>query len=151
MRLREQRLWDRMRSHLPPDVRAERVENAAGDGFPDVLLKSRWSPLVWGCELKAVDVLPLRASTRVFGDEGLRQSQKNWMVDWYNYNGCGIIVCSVGRAEGLFHWAIPGNLGDVFNSMTLADLRRETVVKAEEGSQFWPAFYKHVGSREMNR
>lgn len=144
MRLKEQRLWDRMRAHRPEDVRLERVENMAGDGFPDVLAKPRGAePIV--CELKAALLLPIRGSTRVFGDEGLRVDQRNWLLDWDKYNGRAVILASACEGAAAMHWAIPGRLADEFNAMTVAELRLASVtLGVERGRDFWAAFFNYM-------
>lgn len=144
MRLKEQRLWDRMRSHRPEDVRLERVENIMVDGFPDVLAKPRdAAPIV--CELKAVMMLPAKPTTRVFGDDGLRVDQRNWLLDWHKYNGRAIILGSACEGAAALHWALPAELADEFNGMTLQQLRLASVTQGvERGRDFWTAFYNYL-------
>jgi hypothetical protein len=76
MRKQEQRLWDTMRKNAPPGLHLERVENAVGDGTPDVHYMKKGS-LGW-IELKAPK-RPAKETTRLLGDEGLRISQENWL------------------------------------------------------------------------
>lgn len=75
MRKHEQRLWDTMKRHCPKDIRLERVENAVGEGTPDVhYMKANHFGWV---ELKAPK-RPRKATTRLLGNEGLRPGQRNW-------------------------------------------------------------------------
>lgn len=79
MRLKEQKLWDTMRRNAPRCLKMERMENAVGSGMPDVFCRFKVGQ-TW-VELKA-PIRPKRASTPLMGDkEGLRQSQKNWLME----------------------------------------------------------------------
>ena len=112
MRLPEQRLWDTMRGNKPPDIVLERVENIVGEGMPDVyaLFKdgSKW------IELKAPNG-PVRDSTRVLGDEGLRQSQKNWHIKAFQLGLPSYILIRERRTKRL--WLIHGSFADEVNDM----------------------------------
>src|SRR4051812_8876007 len=104
MRLKEQRLWDRMRGHRPPDVRLERVENMLDEGFPDVVVKAP-EAVPSMCELKAMLMLPVRVSTPVFGDkEGLTVGQRNWLNDWHKHNGRAVVLASACEGAAALHW-----------------------------------------------
>lgn len=80
MRLKEQKLWDTMRRHLPHWLKLERIENAVGSGQPDTHGRWKKGGETW-IELKA-PIRPKRLSTPLMGEkEGLRQSQKNWLME----------------------------------------------------------------------
>ena len=141
MRLKEQRLWDRMRNNLPSEVYAERIENMLAAGFPDILLKAAAARAPVFCETKAVDALPVRTlTTRVFGDRGLSQEQLNWHLLWARHGGLSVVVGSCGAGAATLHWAIPGRRADEFNGMTAAALSAASVVRARIGADFWAGF-----------
>ena len=145
MRLKEQRLWDRMRNNLPPDVYAERVENMLAAGFPDIILKATGGRSPVFCETKAVDEYPARLlSSRVFGNEGLSQEQKNWHMLWAKHGGLSIIVASCGSGAHLDHFAIAGRLGDRFNDMTRQELIDASYCKETRGTLFWAGLIQYL-------
>lgn len=137
MRLKEQRLWDRMRSNMPSDCRMERVETMVSDGFPDVIIKVWSNPIVFMTELKAVHSLPMRQTTRVFGGEGLSVDQKNWMLSWRQAGGTGLIIAACGEGAKAFHWALDGIHADAFNDMTERELNLAAFASGV-GRTFWP-------------
>jgi hypothetical protein len=117
MRLKEQRLWDRMRRAVGGEVRLERVENVVAVGMPDVVAlfegRSTW------IENKAVEDYPARPTTRVLGNTiGLSRDQMNWHHDWHRWGGKSIIVVAV----GLDVYAFDGALADHVNSMTKEEM-----------------------------
>jgi len=148
MRLKEQRLWDRMRGHRPPDVRLERVENMLDEGFPDVMVKAPDAPVIM-CELKATAMLPARMSTPVFGEkEGLTVGQRNWLLDWYKHDGRAVVLCSACEGAAALHWVIPASLADAFNDMNIRELHTYTVLRdVQRGRPFWVAFFNYLRSR----
>lgn len=95
MRTKEQRLWDRLRKAAAGRIHTERIENVVGVGRPDVdtLCAGSFVPI----ELKAVETWPRRATTRVLGDAGLSQDQKNWHLTWRRWGGTSLIVVGVGE------------------------------------------------------
>lgn len=117
MRKKEQRLWDRMRRALNGRVRLERVENVVTVGMPDVMALA--NGMVTWLELKAVDNYPARESTRVLGNAGLSQDQKNWHKDWARWGGVSLIVIAVEQDT----FVIPGRAGDEVNEFTQQELR----------------------------
>jgi len=114
-RLPEQRLWDRLRKVARGKIHTERIENIVGVGRPDVdtLVAGSFVPI----ELKQIDGWPKRRNTRVLGDKGLSQAQRNWHVVWRNWGGTSLIVVGVG--EEVF--AFSGERVDDINQYTAAD------------------------------
>jgi hypothetical protein len=131
MRKTEQKLWDRMRASISKVVRLERIENLVGVGIPDVMALS--GGVVTWCELKAITQPPTRATTRVLGDRGLNQDQKNWHLDWQQHGGRSCIVIGVGRE--LF--AIGGQHADVVNEFNLAQLEDFCFTRCWDGLEFY--------------
>jgi len=126
MRQKEQRLWDCLKKHAPPELGLQRVENLVGDGMPDVYSDGT------GCwiELKA-PTRPKRESTPLLGEsEGLRTSQKNWIR----------IACARGRkvfvlirdSEGEL-FLIPGQCSPIINAMSRASLREVSLAADWQG------------------
>lgn len=145
MRFKEQRLWDRMRSHRTSFVRLERVENMLAAGFPDVIAQVGLTSNTWLIELKAVSSLPVRPRTPVFGkDEGLTVDQRNWLLDWMHFGGHALILGASGEGHPALHWLISGKFAEEFNAMTLADLRVNSLLPEERGRGFWPALFTYL-------
>lgn len=145
MREKEQRLWDRMSRNAPSHlVFLQRVEDMLGAGIPDVFAKHKHGRYLIPIELKAVDDFPARATTRVFGDEGLAQSQKNWLMEFSRFKGHALILCSVGRDARVYHWAIPGFFHDEFNNMTREELDVRALFHGR-GADFWDALWAFLG------
>ncbi len=123
MRLPEQRLWDTMRNNKPTGFVLERVENIASDGMPDVYVQI--SMVATWVELKTPNA-PKRVTTRVLGDEGLRQSQKNWHVRAFRLSLPTWILIRERRTGRM--WLVAGEHADEINDMTAAEL--DTVASA---------------------
>lgn len=135
MRLKEQKLWDAMRSNTTPATRLYRVENMIEEGIPDVMALSHgW--VTW-CELKAVLVLPRRTSTRVLGNDGLSVAQRNWHMTWNQNGGRALIVIGIGQGALRQHIAVHGRHGDRLNDMTWNELLSNACC-AGVGASFWP-------------
>lgn len=113
----EQRLWDRTKSYLKPfkGIRLERYENVMGVGCPDVL--AICDGLVTWVELKFVEGLPARATTRVFPG-ALTREQMNWHLDWRQHGGRSIVLGAIGPDIV----AIENTHTDLFNDMTIEQL-----------------------------
>lgn len=126
-RLKEQKLWDRMRRAVGEKVRLERVENVMTVGMPDVLALAD-GHVTWA-ELKAVDGYPARPATRVLGVEGLSIKQKNWHLSWRRNGGTSIIV--VGVARDLY--ALHGSHHDHVNEYSRAELECHAFARDWDG------------------
>jgi hypothetical protein len=128
MRLPEQRLWDRMRGALVPEgVLLKRIENLVGEGMPDVVAACRGR--VTFIELKALRLedVPVRSRTPLLGKQaGLSPEQRNWHLGW-NRAGCPTLIL-VG--VGLEIVAISGLRADAVNTLSLAELRSESVANS---------------------
>lgn len=145
MRLKEQRLWDRMRNNaktlslglpLTHGIRLERIENMLAAGHPDVecLIRSVYRPV----ELKAVDAPPKRAATPVFGkSDGLSVEQRNWHMGWQRHGGRSYILAGVGSTQFL----LAGDLYDAFNGMCMDD-----IIALSYGSS-WPDIFTQLGRK----
>ena len=118
MRYKEQLLWDRVRRALRSHCELHRIENLLGAGMPDVLAQcgETCSVLI---ELKSVHKLPVRSSTRVFGDEGLNIDQRNWILSWTQAGGSALILGAAGKD---LLWLVDGIHADAFNDMTAVEL-----------------------------
>lgn len=118
----EQRLWDRLRKAAANRLYTERIENLVGVGRPDVdtLVRGNFMPI----ELKQVAAWPARASTRVLGDKGLSQVQKNWHLMWRHWGGSSLVV--VGVADEVF--AFSGATADHINEYNTAEFRAAAMV-----------------------
>lgn len=122
MRKPEQRLWDRLRKAASGRVHAERMENLVGVGRPDVdtLVAGSFVPL----ELKYVAAWPARTTTKVLGDKGLSQVQKNWHLTWRNWGGHSMIVVGVDDEV----YAFSGATADHVNEYNTAEFKSAAMI-----------------------
>lgn len=113
----EQRLWDRLRKVAANRLYTERIENLVGVGRPDVdtLVAGNFMPI----ELKQIAAWPARPSTKVLGNKGLSQVQKNWHLNWRRWGGSSLIV--VGVDDEAF--AFSGATADHVNEYNTAQFR----------------------------
>ena len=121
MRKPEQQLWDRLRKAAHGRLHTERIENVVGVGRPDVdtLVAGSFVPV----ELKAVAAWPTRATTRVLGDKGLSQVQKNWHLTWRRWGGTSLIVVEVAGEE----FAFSGATADHVNEYNTQEFRTAAI------------------------
>ncbi len=108
-----------MRNNLAPrGVGMERVENMVGGGTPD--MHAVCAGVMTWCELKEVEQLPVRATTPLLGNKGLRTEQRNWHL-WYVQRG-GRVVTIVGAQKEVL--LVEGRYSDELNSMPLQRIRQ---------------------------
>ena len=138
MRKTEQRLWDRMRQHLAPrGILMERVENAVGEGTPDVTVLV--NGYVTPTELKAVNAPPARPTTRLIpSGDGLSIEQRNWHLAWQQHGGQSLIVVGCGRT---IIFGVEGKFADDINSWSLETMARFAVAAS------WSELAWHYGLR----
>jgi hypothetical protein len=122
MRLKEQRLWDRMKTRTPNvRLRLERIENGLAVGMPDVI--ALCNALVTWCELKAIENWPAREATPVLGEaNGVSRDQRNWHFDWQQYGGRSCVIVSVGLETFLFNQSF---VIDKLNKLNKAEFHSE--------------------------
>jgi len=91
--VREASLWDHLRSILPSDIHYSRIESDTSPGFPDVhYTLSRQSGTI---ELKSTKAP--KATFPFGGENGLRQSQKDWIKAERQAGGVVFLCLQVGR------------------------------------------------------
>lgn len=146
MRLKEQRLWDRMRNNIGAGhgIRLERIENMVGSGFPDV-----WAicnGVVRPIELKAVERAPARITTRLIpSGEGLNVDQRNWHLDWRKHGGRSFIVLGLGSGAAAWHYVVSGSHGDQVNDWPQFNWCHNSLAQGR-GNEFWKTFIVWLGS-----
>lgn len=114
----ESSFWNLLRTKIGMVGHFERVENAVGDGTPDVSYCI--SGVEGWIELKSRTKAPARTTTSVFIEKGLRDSQVGWAKTRLRHGGNIWILARVGRMSYLVH----GEHCEVFNTWTLAELTR---------------------------
>lgn len=88
-----------------PGIFLERVENVVSVGTPDVHY-ANLEPLLTGwIELKYRNATPVRGSTIVLGQHGLRKEQIAWWRYYLHCGGKGWIAVGVGRTT----WMLPAS------------------------------------------
>lgn len=144
MRLKEQRLWDRLRNNLSPKIaNLQRIENLIGAGFPDVIAVS--CGVVTPIELKAIDAMPRQIKTRLLGPLGLSVEQRNWHTNWAKYGGHSIVLLGIGVGSGCRHYAAVGAQADEVNDWTLIDWVQHSLLEANSGPAFWEELTRVLG------
>lgn len=129
MRKPEQRLWDRLRKAAVGKIYTERIENLVGVGRPDIdtLVAGSFVPI----ELKQIAAWPVRVGTRVMGERGLSQVQKNWHLTWRRWGGNSLVVVGVGQDVFAFDGALADSLNEFnkteFKKAALAEGINETM------------------------
>lgn len=123
MRLKEQRLWDRMKRNVGgSELWLNRIENRVGVGDPDVEAIAAGG-LYSKVELKAVHKAPPRATTALLGDEGLSTAQKNFLYRWNKLGGRSFILIGVGTGKTAEQYLVHGKHCDIVNNLTLDEIR----------------------------
>lgn len=118
----ENNLWTTMRPRfLEAGFFAQRIETSTSEGVPDLWVGIPNERYVW-LELKAIRAWPARATTRVFGDSGLRPEQVNWHVGAAAKRVCAFIFCGVGVGCRRQTFLLPATVATTFNSMTKPEL-----------------------------
>jgi hypothetical protein len=137
MRLPEQKLWTRIKNNMEwcaYCIRMERVETLINDGMPDVHCIAR-GITTW-LELKQVAAWPTREETRVLGDAGLNQKEKNWHLAYRKYNGRVATLIGIGSFDYVL---IDGKWSDAVN-----DMNRNSLLLAAIAHGRQEAFYKQL-------
>lgn len=127
MRLKEQKVWDTMRTKAPRSLWLQRVENLVGEGIPDVHSVASGGHLSW-IELKAA-ILPKRPTSKLLGTDGLRQSQINWHVKAASKGAPAYILIRDNKGALYFlhcTWA------KMINDMTAGELREKSIAATWE-------------------
>lgn len=120
MRKIEQKFWDRLKTNLGSLLYLERIENLVGAGIPDLLVC--WQGVVVFAELKAIECMPARRTSKVLGSKGLSVDQKNWHRDWNKHGGTSVVLISVGSKNRRDIYAVRGSMGDQVNDMTVEEM-----------------------------
>ena len=124
----ESKFWDRLQPRLKPDFFVQRIENLVGEGVPDVFLTRRENGRMCWLELKSREKFPVRATTKVFGDDGLRPSQIAW-IHGRAVAGAPIYILAVcDKVEFL----IEGVHAREFNAWTRQELETFALVHGEK-------------------
>lgn len=127
-------VWQALRNHVfdQPKDRAERIENVAGSGNPDV------NYCIEGCEgwieLKA-PVEPVRRTSKLFGqNHKLTQSQKNWMLEQHRSGGRCFIFVGTNR-----QWILLPSypLAERLNDLSVLQVQKEALWIAQKGCVRW--------------
>ena len=137
----EQKLYDRMKANKPPRCKLERIENAVGEGEPDVRVFG-WGGWVSWVELKFAKRANKRPTTPALGHaKGMRQSQMNWIAERTQRGiNCFILIADdCGRL-----YLMSGHQGDLVNDMTARELLHNAIVAGIEDYPLWVEIYKHI-------
>lgn len=117
---KEQRLWQLLRSGLGRFGHWHRIENIVGDGTPDV--NYAMSGAEGWLELKCIESIPARKDTQLFGLNGLRPEQIEWLVARSRHGRAFIFARA---SDHIF--LVPGRHAPVFNAATLSRLKELSV------------------------
>ena len=112
----------KFRKKLPSQTHQVRVENPANPGTPD--LNCCLEGVEFWIEFKQVKTLPKRSETPVF-TRCLEPHQALWAMLRTRAGGRSYVVGYVEELDEFF--IIPGKMAMEFNSMTIDQLRKETI------------------------
>ena len=124
-----------MRKAKPKDIWLERVENLVGVGMPDVMAGGphfSWVELKHAC-------LPVRATTRVLGNDGLSIDQINWHLVAASFR---LPVYTVVRDDSGGIYMIEAAHAASINDWCAADLRANSIAAA------WKEVFAVLGSKQ---
>lgn len=119
----ESRFWGRLQPRLQSSFFIQRIENLVGEGVPDVFLVRRETGVMCWVELKSRPKFPVRATTKVFGDDGLRPSQIAWIHGRAVAGAAIFILAECDKVEFL----IEGRWAREFNAWTKSELEAHAV------------------------
>ena len=130
-----------MKSHRPLRCKLERIENAVGEGEPDVRVFG-WNGWVSWVELKFAKRANKRPTTPALGHaKGMRQSQMNWIAERTQRG----IICFILIADDCGRLYLMGGYQvDLINDMTARELNANAIVAGIEDRQLWAEIYKHI-------
>lgn len=81
--------------------------------------------------------MPIRPGTQLLTESnGLRQDQKNWLLEWTQYGGRSMVLIGV-KDDPNFHLAIPGKHHDLINGAAIKELINLDGVISSHGTSFW--------------
>lgn len=123
----ESRLWGRLQERLKPFFFIQRIENLVGEGVPDVFLVRREGGKMCWLELKSKPKFPVRGTTKVFGEEGLRPSQIAWIHGRAVAGAAIYILAECDKVEFL----IDGVFAREFNDWTRQELEQFSLAHGE--------------------
>jgi hypothetical protein len=112
----EANLWDAIRNNLGHRAHMSRIEFNPTEGHPDVSFCRKG--IEGHMELKHTARVPVKVTTKCFGDHGLRDSQIAWIHKRVKQQGRVAIVAQVGEII----LVIPGFEYRRFNDMTFFEL-----------------------------
>jgi len=113
--------------------------------MPDVVVQSLPIPRTFRgattfVELKVAPSVPKRLATRLLpAGKGLRQSQKNWLLEWTKFGGRAFVLIGIGDDPDLYV-AVPGPHHDEINDASFQELINMAASVAGRGEAFWQEF-----------
>lgn len=117
-------MWKRMRNGVKPFCFAQRIENSAGEGVPDVVLHMRDIGTCHFVELKCRILAPKRFSTAIFtGSYGLRPAQIAWIHSRAVSQANVWILGQCSNNIFLIHGRHSRNLADMTYEMLLTEAK----------------------------
>lgn len=119
----ENNLWTCTRTRFEKaGVFAQRLENAVSEGVPDVIVNE--GPLCAWLENKATKTWPVRPTSKVFGKDGLRPMQVNWLVNAAQRGLHAYVWAGVGVGHQRQTFLVPCQYAEQFNDMARAQLEQ---------------------------
>lgn len=120
----EANLWTKIRTNVGHRGHFSRVEYNVVEGYPDTSYCIRG--IEGHMELKFVAQAPVKATSKCFGDHGLRPAQVGWIHTRVKNGGRVYIVAGVGQII----LVVPGTECRGFNEMTYFQLGKAGVTIA---------------------
>lgn len=118
--------WQYIRKALPKNnLHIMRVENLTNKGTPDI--NFCYKGVEGWIELKSKLTLPVKATTRVFGNKGLSSEQKVWLKNRFDCGGNVFVLCKA--AKGIFLFVADTHNITNFNEWCEDELIRNSIWK----------------------
>lgn len=126
----EHNLWLSVRPALQEaGFFVQRIETTTALGVPDVWLGWQDGGYAW-LELKAARAWPAREQTPVFGRDGLRPEQENWLLAAHRAGVRAFVLAGVGTGKGRTLYLVPASAALTFNGACRATLAQWQIALA---------------------
>lgn len=98
----------------------QRIESSTGSGIPDI--EGCWNGTSFWLELKAVDILPVKDTSRL--NITIHPAQINWLERRWSIGGRVFVLLRTGQSRHMRYYLIPGYDVSVLSMISKVTIRR---------------------------